>query len=214
MPIKVAIVEDDAAVCEGLAFLINEARGFECVAACHTAEEALVRIPRCDPDVVLMDIELPGMSGIDCIQRLKVECPRAQIMMLTVFDNPDRIFGSLAAGACGYLVKKTPPAKLLQAIRDLHMGGSPMSSAIARRVIETFREPQIEADNLSPRERQVLDYIVRGYSYTESATELKVAPNTVRAHVRNVYEKLQVHSRVEAILKVFPRRSARLSTVK
>jgi len=207
MPIKVAIVEDDVAVCEGLAFLIHESRGFECVAAYHTAEEALLRLPSRNPDVVLMDIELPGMSGITCIQRLKEICPRIQIMVLTVFDNPDRIFGSLAAGACGYLVKKTPPAKLLQAIRDLHLGGSPMSAEIARRVIEAFREPEIEADNLSVRERQVLEYVVRGYSYKEIAAELDVAPGTVRAHIQNIYKALQVNSRMEAILRVFPRRA-------
>ena len=206
MPIRVAIVEDDAAVREGLGFLLTESPGVECVASCQTGEEALSVIPHCGADVVLMDVALPGISGIDCIRQLKALMPRLQIMMLTVFEDPDRIFRSLAAGASGYLVKKTPPTKLLQAIRDLHNGNSPMSGQIARRVIEAFQEPQIQADNLSARERQILDFLVRGQTYKEISVTLGIGIETVRTHIRRIYEKLHVSSKIEALLKVFPPR--------
>ena len=204
MPIKVAIVEDDVVACEGLAFLISDAAGFDCVAHCHTAENALDILPSSGAEVVLMDVDLPGMSGIECIHKLKTEAPAIQIMMLTVFEDPDRIFASLAAGATGYLVKKTATERILQAIRELHDGGSPMSSQIARRVIEAFRTPAIEAENLSSRQRQTLDLLVRGFSYREIASSMDITIATVRTHIRNIYERLHVHSRAQAISKLFP----------
>lgn len=169
-------------------------------------------LPSRRPDVVLMDIGLPGMSGIDCIRQLKETFPRCQIMMLTVFEDHDRIYESLLAGASGYLVKKTPPAKLLEAIRDVHAGGSPMSNQIARRVVEAFRasgssgsKDTSRLDALSTREQEILACLSQGLLYKEIAARLGISIETVRTHIRNVYQKLQVRSRTEALLKAFPR---------
>ena len=208
--IRLALVEDDRQVREGLAQLIAASPGYHCVAACPTAEDALSRLPALKPDVVLMDIGLPGMSGIDCIRELKRLEPATQIMMLTVFEDHDRIFQSLAAGASGYLLKQTPTAKLLEAITDLHHGGSPMSVQIARLVVETF-QPQsrrtIEGpgNQLSPREQQILHLLAQGHLYKEIADQLHLSVETVRTHIRNIYQKLHVHGRTEAINKVFGR---------
>ena len=208
MPIQVAIVEDTREIREGLAFLIDHSPGLTCVAACGSGEEALERLPPIQPDVILMDIGLPEMTGIECIQRLKSPCPRSLFMMLTVFEDHDRIFESLAAGATGYLVKKTDPIKLVEAIRDLHTGGSPMSNQIARRVVQAFQKqrPDITPDAcLSRREKEILNFLMRGFLYKEIADQLFLSVETVRTHIRNIYEKLHVHTRTEAINKVFQR---------
>jgi DNA-binding NarL/FixJ family response regulator len=205
--IKVAVVEDDSDVCHGLAMLIESAPGFTCVATCPSAEEALVGLPEKQPDVILMDIGLPGMSGIECIRKLKHILPRAQVMMLTVFDDHDRIFESLKAGATGYLIKKTAPENIVRSIRDLCAGGSPMSSQIARRVVEEFQHPPRQSDaasQLTAREQEVLAKLAQGFLYKEIASAIGVSLETVRTHVRNIYSKLEVRSRTEAVNKAFP----------
>jgi len=220
MTIRVAIVEDSQEVREGLAWLFRNSTGFECAGAYENGEEALQKIPKLKPDVVLMDIGLPGISGIDCIGRLRKLCPTAQVAMLSVFEDEDRIFRSLTAGATGYLLKKTPPAGILEAVKDLHAGGSPMSSQIARKVLNVFlgrdtqRKPapapvsdtlQSESlDQLCLRERQILELLAKGYRYKEIAGDLGITIHTVRTFIRRMYEKLHVHSRTEALLKVNP----------
>jgi DNA-binding NarL/FixJ family response regulator len=204
--IEVALVEDDQQVREGLALLIGSSPGFTCVAACPSAEYALQRLPGLEPDVVLMDIQLPGMSGIECILKLKQLCPQAQIMMLTVFEDHDRIYQSLKAGASGYLLKQTPPAELLEAISGLHHGGSPMSAQIARRVVEAFQHPAPfdSGDSpLSPREQEIVHLLAQGHLYKEIANQLGRSVETVRTHIRNIYDKLHVRSRTEAVNKVY-----------
>jgi DNA-binding NarL/FixJ family response regulator len=217
MPIRVAIVEDSPEVREGLIWLFRNSPGFECAGAYHTGEEALQKLPKLKPDVVLMDIGLPGISGIDCIARLRKLCPNTQISMLSVFEDEDRIFRSLTAGATGYLLKKTPPTAILEAVQDLHAGGSPMSSQIARKVLTAFlespgdRKPAISLaatvsqeeslGQLSARERQILRLLAKGHRYKEVADELNITIHTVRTFIRRMYEKLHVHSRTEALLK-------------
>jgi DNA-binding NarL/FixJ family response regulator len=209
--IKVAIVEDGLEQREALRFLISASPGFACVGAFETAEDALATLPDLKPEVVLMDIQLPGMNGIECLQKLKVFLPAVRIMMLTVLEDHERIFQSLAAGATGYIVKTTPPAKLLEAIQDLHQGGAPMSSQIARQVVSAFQKPAPSAPataNLSKREDEVLQLLAQGFLYKEIADKLGISLGTVRTHIGRIYEKLHVHTRTEAILKVFPRSRA------
>ena len=204
--IRVALVEDDRQVRGGLRLLIDNSTHCACVAAFGSAEEALARLPSLPADVVLMDIHLPGMSGIECIRELKLRQPGLQIMMLTVFEDHDRIFQSLAAGASGYLLKQTPPDKLLEAISELHRGGSPMSTQIARRLVEVFQHPAPSAEataGLSPREKEIIARLARGYLYKEIASQLGISVETVRTHIHNTYEKLHVRSRTEAVMKVF-----------
>jgi DNA-binding NarL/FixJ family response regulator len=204
--INVAIVEDEENVREGLAALINGSEGYRCVLTYPSAEKALPEILEKKPSVVLMDLHLPGMSGIECIRRLKARQPDLPVMVLTVYEDDDKIFESLRAGASGYLLKKTPPAKLLEAILDLHNGGSPMSSCIARKVVQTFQAmgPSAkETENLSKREHEILEYLAKGYRYKEIADALFISIETVRTHLRNIYEKLHVRSRSEAVLKAF-----------
>ncbi|MFZ4522243.1 MAG: response regulator [Bacteroidales bacterium] len=202
--IEVMIVEDDKAVCNGLQFLIDGSEGYTCIAACNSAEEALERISQHRPHVVLMDINLPGMNGIECVVGIKNSYPDIQVMMLTVFDNSDEIFKSLAAGATGYMLKKTPPAKLLEAISELVGGGSPMSGEIARKVVQTFARPAnhpFPESNLTAREEEILSYLSKGYLYKEIAAELFISIETVRTHIRKIYQKLQVRTRTEALLR-------------
>jgi DNA-binding NarL/FixJ family response regulator len=206
--INVAIIEDSREIREGLAVLINGSEGFQCTATYSNAEDALSDLLSKNPDVVLMDINLPRMSGIECTRQLKQRQPDLSIMVLTVYDDDEKIFESLKAGARGYILKKTPPAGLLEAILDLYGGGSPMSSRIARRVVQTFQGPEVsskEKGSLSGRESEVLAYLAKGYRYKEIAETLFISVETVRTHLRNIYEKLQVRSRSEAVLKAFPR---------
>lgn len=213
MPIKVAIVEDSQEVREGIAYLLNASNGFQCVATFGSAEEALNDLVRAEPDVVLMDIGLPGISGIDCIRQLKPANPQIEFMVLSVFEDEERILESIMAGASGYVIKNTPPAKILEAIQDLHNGGSPMSNQIARRVLESMRSDSSgnsELDNLSKRERTVLQNLSEGYLYKEIAANLSISIHTVRSHVHNIYEKLRVNNRTEALRKV--RKQSKLSS--
>ena len=207
--IRVALVEDDEAVRASLRVLIHGANGFVCVSDCANAEEALQRIPLEKPDVVLMDINLPKMSGIECVRRLKAELPRTQIIMLTMYEDDHCVFDSLTAGASGYLLKRTPHAEILEAILDVHQGGSPMTSSIARRVVRAVRglraaEPAAASSELahvSPREEEILGLLAKGYRYKEIAETLGLSVETVRTHLRRIYEKLHVSSRTEAVVK-------------
>ena len=204
MPIKVSIVEDDADVRNSLAILLNGSEGFVCVSSHRTAEEALEQIPAKGAQVVLMDINLPRQSGIECVRQLKGRLPKLQILMLTMYEDTDLIFNSLTAGASGYLLKRTPPAKLLEAIEEVHKGGAPMSGKIARIVVQHFQNlkaPSAETAALSPREREILDLLAKGHRYKEIAELLCISFDTVRAHLRNIYEKLHVRSRTEAVVK-------------
>jgi DNA-binding NarL/FixJ family response regulator len=204
MDIKVAIVEDNEKIREGLAMLIDGSAGFHCSETYETAEEALRRLPKYHPDVVLMDIQLPRMSGIECVARLKEEQPDIQFMMLTAYDDDEKVFKSILAGATGYILKRTPPAELLEAIREVHEGGSPMSDQIARKVVQAFREmgkSSKETENLSDREMEILSYLAKGYHDKEIADKFFLSVKTVRTHLRNIYKKLHVRSRTEAVLK-------------
>ena len=204
MSISVSIVEDDAGVRNTLAKLIDSSAGFRCLSQHPSAESALRELPKQNPEVVLMDINLPGLSGVECVRRLKPALPRAQIIMLTVYQNTEHIFNALAAGATGYLLKQTPPAELLSAIRDVHGGGSPMSSHIARKIVQSFQKPapgNRGLESLTHREAEVLDYLAKGFLYKEIAEALKISYDTVHAHIRKIYEKLQVRSRTEAVAR-------------
>jgi DNA-binding NarL/FixJ family response regulator len=200
----VAIVEDDSDFRATLAHYLEDAPGYRCVCTCSTAEEALQKIPRLQPEVVLMDIHLPRMSGVDCTRRLKEVCPNIQILILTVYEDNDRVFGALKAGASGYLLKRADPADILRSIQDVKQGGAPMSSQIARRVVQSFREPAqntLKDEKLSQREEEILQELSKGYSSKEIADRLSVSVNTVRTHLQHIYEKLHVRSRTEAVVK-------------
>jgi len=170
-----------------------------------SAENALEEIPKLKPDVTLMDINLPGINGVECVRKLKPLLPSTQVIMLTVYQNTDNIFKALAAGATGYLLKQTPPAELLAAIRDVNAGGSPMSGHIARKIVQSFQEAaapaQAVSETLSPREAEVLDLLAKGFLYKEIADQMKISYATVHTHIRHVYEKLHVRSRTEAVAK-------------
>jgi DNA-binding NarL/FixJ family response regulator len=204
-PIRVAIVEDRADVRFGLASLVGGAAGCACVGAYESAERAMDALRTSTADVLLMDIELPGMSGIDAAREVKKLWPSIQVMMLTVYEDDDRIFRSLQAGATGYVLKKTPPAELVRSIASVHEGGSPMSSGIARRVVETFhghgeRSPGT-GEALTARENEILELLAGGFRYREIAERLSISLDTVRTHIRHIYEKLQVRSRTEATVR-------------
>ena len=204
MSISVSIVEDDPGVRSTLARLIDSSPGFRCLSQHPTAESALMELPKAGPEVVLMDINLPGLSGVECVQRLKIALPATQVIMLTVYQNTEHIFNALAAGATGYLLKQTPPSDLLAAIRDVRDGGSPMSSHIARKIVQSFQKPASaarEEENLSPREAQVLDLLAKGYLYKEIAEKMGLTYATVHTHIRHIYEKLHVRSRTEAVAR-------------
>jgi len=202
--IRVAIVEDDAVTRHSLSRIIEDARGMRCVAQCATAEEALRELPELRPEVVVMDINLPHMSGIECVRRLREQLADSQILMLTVYEDSDSIFRALRAGASGYLLKRSEPEQLLQAIREVLHEGSPMTSQIARKVVQAFRASE-SAENLSmkltEREAEVLDYLAKGYANKEIAEKLELSLPTVRSHLRSIYDKLHVRSRTEAIVK-------------
>jgi DNA-binding NarL/FixJ family response regulator len=204
MMTSVAIVEDNKDFRASLARYLNEAQGYRCICECSTSEEALQKIPRLMPDVVLMDIHLPNMSGVDCTRRLKELCPSIPILILTVYEDNDRIFGALKAGASGYLLKRADPADILRAIQDVKEGGAPMSNQIARRVVQSFRGEPADAaklEGLSQREEEILEHLSKGYSTKEIADRLSVSVNTVRTHLQHIYEKLHVRSRTEAVAK-------------
>ena len=200
----VSIVEDDEDIRANLVLLISRASGFRLVSQHPTGEQAVVQIESVSPDVVLMDINLPGMSGIECAQRLKSALPQVQIVMLTVYEDSDQIFQSLRAGASGYLLKRTPGAKILESIREVHAGGSPMNSHIARKVVQFFNhipKPSSDLGSLSEREREVLEQLSRGQLYKEIADGLGISLDTVRKHLQSIYQKLHVHSRTEAVVR-------------
>lgn len=201
--ISVCIVEDDAELRESVCSFLQGVPGIRCLAAYATAEEALKSIPALKPTVVLMDINLPVMSGIQCVEKLKQSDPRLQIMMFTVYEDSDQVFEALVAGASGYMLKSTPPEKLIEAIRELHTGGSPMSSHIARKVVQYFHRAPAAGDiaSLSPREEEVLHHLAQGCLYKEIADRLSISIDTVRKHLNSIYAKLHVHSRTDAVVK-------------
>jgi len=204
MTITVSIVDDDAGLRDSITKFLRTARGFRSLSAYESAEEALARIPAERPDVVLMDINMTGMDGIECTRKLKQAIPETQILMLTVYEDTERIFNALAAGASGYLLKRAAPPKLLEAIREVHAGGSPMSGPIARKVVQSFRQgtpPAQESDALSERERQVLECLAKGYAYKQISDELGVSMDTTRTYIRRIYEKLHVHTRTDAVVR-------------
>jgi len=202
--IKVAIVEDDDWIRENLAAQIRNKNGFLCVGTYPSGEDALTEIPRALPDVILMDINLPKMSGIECVRKLKAAMPSAHVMMLTVYEDSDKIFDSLLAGASGYLLKRTPQSEILDAIAEVHQGNSPMSGHIARKVVQYFNNrgsAEQEVEKLSKREREVLDHLAQGIAYKEIADVLALSIDTIRMHIKGIYGKLHVHSRGEAVAK-------------
>jgi DNA-binding NarL/FixJ family response regulator len=200
----VATIEDRREIREGLAALIDDAPGFHCVGRYRSMEEALDGLRTRPADLALVDIELPGMSGLEGMRLLREQYPRMLLLMLTVYDDDDRIFEALCAGACGYLLKKTPPARLLESLREAVDGGAPMSPDVARRVIRLFRDvrPPEKADyDLTPHEIRLLKLMVDGHSYKSAAAILHVTPHTISFHLRHIYEKLEVHSKSEAVAK-------------
>jgi DNA-binding NarL/FixJ family response regulator len=203
--ITVSIVDDEVDLRENIAGYIDAAKGFRCVSMHGSARDALAHLPKEKPDVVLMDINLGGMSGIECVRQLKPQLPGTQVVMLTVFEDTEKIFSAIAAGASGYLLKRLAPEKLLEAIRDVHQGGSPMSAPIARKVVLSLQPvpaaPGDETTALSPREREVLDGLAEGQAYKQIADKLGVSIHTVRNYIRRIYEKLHVCSRTEAVAK-------------
>ena len=204
MPIKVAIIEDDEWIRENLAQQIRQTAGFTCLHVCPDGERALEMIPREFPDVVLVDINLPRMNGIECVARLKLQLPRLLVLMLTVYEDDDSIFRALKAGANGYLVKRDAAEKLLDALQEVQHGGAPMSAHIARQVVQFFHRselPATDAERPSPREREILDLLVKGLVLKEVADQLGIGLETVRTHVNHIYQKLHVRSRTEAVVK-------------
>jgi DNA-binding NarL/FixJ family response regulator len=205
MPIQVSIVEDNDQLRGTLARLINRADGFSCVSQYGTAEAALEGLPKDRPQVVLMDINLPGINGVECVRRLKQVAPEISAVMLTAYEDTENIFNALAAGAHGYLLKRAPRAELLDAIREVHRGGSPMTTHIARKVVQSFQRAEPvqapPAETLSAREQEVLDHLSHGFLYKEIAEKMGISYETVHTYIRRIYEKLQVRTRTEAVAK-------------
>jgi DNA-binding NarL/FixJ family response regulator len=203
-PITVGIVEDDAIIRNSLIKLIGSNGGYCCVGACGSSEEAMARFPELKPQVVLMDIHLPQASGIVCTRRLKEMLPDTQILILTVYEDSESIFQALKAGASGYLLKRSEPEDIVRALKDVYEGGAPMSARIARKVVQSFRDPTSEpnlAVKLTDREEQTLSMLAEGYANKEIADKMAVSLSTVRTHLRHIYDKLHVRSRTEAVLK-------------
>ncbi|HTL74482.1 MAG TPA: response regulator transcription factor [bacterium] len=213
MPISVSIVEDNDKLRGTLAKVIGRAEGFRFVSDYASAEDALADLPKVKPDVVLMDINLPGINGVECVRKLKFLLPQTQVMMLTVYEDTENIFNALAAGANGYMLKRTPTKELLEAIREVHRGGSPMTTHIARLVVQSLQKPVAapapssggELSELSEREQQVLDLLAQGLIYKEIAEKLNIGYETVHTYIRRIYEKLQVRTRTEAVAKFLQR---------
>ena len=200
----IALVEDSAPLRRNLERMLRRAPGVRCVCTCGSAEEALEQIPICKPDVVLMDINLPGASGIVCTARLKLQLPAMQVIMLTVYEDTPSIFSALKAGACGYLLKRSSPAEILEALTAVQAGGAPMTSEIARKIVMTFQTPATVTDDdatLSVREQEILNLLSRGMVSKEIADALGISYHTVRVHTKHIYEKLHVRSRAEAVIK-------------
>ena len=203
-PLRIVIIEDLREVREGLTMLINGTPGFACASSYRTMEDALRRIGDDRPDVILTDIGLPGMSGIEGIPHLRERYPEVPILTLTVYDNDDQVFSALCAGASGYLLKNTPPARLLESLSEAVDGGAPMSPEVARRVVKLFREfrpPERAPSQLTPQEIELLKLLVEGHHYKTAAHQLGITTNTVSFHLKNIYQKLQVHSKTEAVAK-------------
>jgi DNA-binding NarL/FixJ family response regulator len=210
--ISVCIVDDNSDLRNALEEIVEMSEGYRCVGTIGTAEEAISQIPFLKPDVVLMDINLGGtQSGIDCVRALKQQVPATNFMMCTVYEEDEKIFEALSAGASGYILKKTAPARLLESIRELYQGGAPMSSQIARKVVAAFQKKSsgtsghFDLDELSNREKEILEQLSKGLMYKEIAAELFISPETVRKHVYHIYEKLHVTNRIEAVNKYFGR---------
>ncbi|MDZ7291384.1 MAG: response regulator transcription factor [candidate division KSB1 bacterium] len=206
--ISVVVIEDNEKFRNGLAQLIEGTPGYRCVGTFSDCEKALPEICNLLPDVILMDIGLPGMSGIEGVKAIKACLPEIEILMLTIYEDDAKVFDSLYAGASGYLLKKTAPAKILEAITEIHDGGSPMSPKIARKVLDLFHKtaPAEETEQLSSREKEILQLLVEGLSYKAIGKRLFISPHTVRAHLKNIYEKLHVHSKSEAAVKAVKQR--------
>lgn len=214
MPITVSIVEDSEQLRSTLARMIGRAEGFQCLGDYGTAEDALEAIPKNPPNVVLMDINLPGMNGVECVRKLKQVTPGTQVVMLTAYEDTENIFNSLAAGASGYLLKRSKSAEILEALRDVQNGGSPMTTHIARKVVQSFQASAAAAapaatpepsEELSPREQEVLDLLSQGFMYKEISDKLGISFETVRTYIRRIYEKLHVRTRTEAVAKALRR---------
>jgi DNA-binding NarL/FixJ family response regulator len=204
--LNVVVVEDNDAIREGLKILIDGTEGYSCIGAFEDCESMLKQIKKLNPDVMLMDLAMPGMGGIEGIKKVKAILPELTILVLTIYEENDRIFDALVAGASGYLIKKTPPSKLLEAIKEAYEGGAPMSAQIARKVIEYFQNPKstIQHKNeyvLTPREKEILSGLVEGHNFKAIADSLFISIETVRFHFRNIYKKLHVHSQSEAVAK-------------
>jgi len=215
-PIKVAIVEDDQGVRDGMVRILGRSREFSCLGVFSSGELALQGLPQIKPEVVLMDINLPGMSGIECVRKLKAQDPAMQFLMVTVYENPEQIFEALTAGASGYLLKQTRPTEVLDAIREVNRGGAPMSSQIARKVVHYFHEnrPTGELATLSTRENEILARLAEGFLIKEIADQLGISFDTVRSHIRRIYEKLHVNSRAQAVAKYLPPATPRASATR
>ena len=212
MPTTISIVEDNDKLRGTLAKVLDRAEGFKCVSDYGSAEDALADLPKVKPNVVLMDINLPGMNGVECVRKLKVLLPQTQVMMLTVYEDTDNIFAALAAGASGYMLKRTPAKELIEAIHEVLRGGSPMTTHIARKVVLSFQKTAAtaaktagELSELSEREQQVLDLLAQGLIYKEIAEKLEISYETVHTYIRRIYEKLQVRTRTEAVAKFLQR---------
>ena len=206
MSITLAIVEDLDEVREGLTNFISLSNDFKILDTFKTAEEALVDIPRLQPDIVIMDINLPGMNGIECIRQVKDKSPNTQFMMFTVYENDEKVFEALKAGASGYLLKNTGLMQLIESLKELYIGGSPMSANIARKLVTIFRSTEKDSEPveiLSPRENEILQLLTKGLLYKEIASQLSISVATVRQHIHHIYEKLHVQNRTEAINKAF-----------
>lgn len=209
IPITVAVVEDEPELRGSFEAILTRAPGVRCVGAFANAEDALHGVPKLKPQVVFMDVQLPGMDGVECVRQLSELLPKTQFVMLTVHDNPDAIFNSLSAGASGYLLKPVRAAELIAAVKDVIAGGAPMTSNIARKVVRAFKNPATPSEKLTvaltPKETQVLDYLAKGYLYKEIADVLNISYGTVHTHIEHIYEKLHVRSRSQAIAKYLTR---------
>lgn len=205
--IAVSIVEDQVDIRRGMQEIFNSTPGFLCLSVFEDAETALMHIPDEHPDIVIMDINLPGMNGISCITQIKAQCPNVQFMMFTIYENSEYVLDALAAGASGYLLKNTPPDKMIEAVKELYDGGSPMNSNIARKLVAAYRQVTTPATgnvfNISEREKEVLDLLAKGLLYKEIGLKLGISTGTVKQHIHKIYEKLHVQNRTEALNKIF-----------